>query len=432
MKIHSKLLTAAVLLIALTSACTSTPAGESSESAIAPSRPAASGPSSQATSSGSASLPGSASPSGSAGESPSTAPAAGKPGPVRLEEIAPQGTYDRPVGLERRSGEPDKLYVVEQAGKIRLLDLADPEAKPAEVLDITDRVQDDGNEQGLLGLAFDPAHPADAYVNYTTETHTVISRFSADPSAPDRLIPSSEQVILTFEQPYSNHNGGQLAFGPDGMLYIATGDGGGAGDPRGNGQNRKSLLGKILRIDVSRQDGSRAYAIPADNPFAGGDGAPEIYAYGLRNPWRFSFDSETGRLWAADVGQNEWEEINLIEKGGNYGWNIREGNECYKPAKGCASEGLQPPVYVYDHDAGVSVTGGYVYRGRLVPGLTGWYLFSDYAFGTVWALRLKEGGGVLHETLLQTGKQITSFGTDEAGEIYVVAQDGGIFRIGKG
>jgi glucose/arabinose dehydrogenase len=371
--------------------------------------------------------PVSASASASASES-----ASGTPGAIRLETIAPKGTYDRPLGLEKRFNQPDKLYVLEQAGRIRLLDLKQPQKNPSVVLDITDRVEDDGNEQGLLGLAFHPSNPAEAYVNYTTVTHTVISRFTADPSAPDRLDPSSEKVILTFKQPYANHNGGQLAFGPDGMLYIATGDGGGSGDPDGNGQNKETLLGKILRIDISREDGQRAYAIPADNPFAGGGGAPEIFAYGLRNPWRFSFDSATGQLWAADVGQNEWEEINLIDKGGNYGWNFREGEACYQPAKGCPSDGLTAPVFVYGHDIGVSVTGGYVYRGQLVPGLIGWYLYADYATGTVWGLRLKDGGGVEHETLLQTGKQVTSFGVDVTGELYMVAQDGGIFRIVKG
>lgn len=353
-------------------------------------------------------------------------------GEVRLVAAADEGTFDRPVGMALRSGATRKAYIVEQPGRIRLLDLTNPQDKPPVVLDITDRVKDDGNEQGLLGLAFDPAKPGDAYVNYTTATHTVISRFKADSSAPDRLDPSSEQVILTFKQPYANHNGGQLAFGPDGLLYIGTGDGGGAGDPKGNGQNKMTLLGKILRIDVSRGIGGRLYAIPSDNPFANGGGAPEIYAYGLRNPWRFSFDSQTGELWTADVGQNKWEEIDLIRKGGNYGWNIREGKACYKPAKGCAAEGLIDPVYVYGHDLGVSVTGGYVYRGGSIPEWAGLYVYADYATGTVWGLRRQEGGGIENRTLLESGKQITSFGTDEAGEIYVVSQGGGIFKIGMG
>lgn len=353
-------------------------------------------------------------------------------GELRLESVAAEDTYDRPLGLEKRSGQADKLYVVEQPGRVKLLDLSGAGADPLIALDITDRVQDDGNEQGLLGLAFHPGKPEEAYVNYTTRTHTVISRFTAVAGDPYRLDPKSEQVILTFEQPRSNHNGGQLVFGPDGFLYIGTGDGGGAGDPQGNGQNKNSLLGKMLRIDVDKAEGGRQYAIPADNPYARGGGAPEVYAHGLRNPWRFSFDAETGRLWAADVGQNKLEEINLIEKGGNYGWNIREGTECYKPAKGCSSDGLIPPVYEYGRDLGVSVTGGYVYRGKALPDLNGWYLYADYAAGTIWALRLADDGKAENRTLLETGEQITSFGTDVNGEIYVVAQDGEIFRIARG
>lgn len=367
------------------------------------------------------------------GSSPSAAPsspsASGAFPAIRLEPVAPKGTFDRPVGMDTRADWPNKLYIVEQAGRILVLDRERLQDRPSVVLDITDRVEDDGNEQGLLGLAFHPSRPDEAYVNYTTATHTVISRFMAFPGDPGRLDPSSETVILTFRQPYANHNGGQLAFGPDGMLYIAAGDGGGSGDPQGNGQNKSKLLGKILRIDVDRTDGNRLYAIPPDNPFADGGGAPEIYAYGLRNPWRFSFDAETGRLWAADVGQNRLEEIDLIEKGGNYGWNIREGTECYRPAEGCVSEGLIEPIYTYGREQGVSVTGGYVYRGRGIPELGGWYVYADYAFGTVWALRQREDGSVENRTLLESGLQIPSFGVDENGEIYVAAQEGSIWRL---
>jgi glucose/arabinose dehydrogenase len=350
---------------------------------------------------------------------------------LRLETLVQKGTFNRPVGLEKRPDRPDQLYVVEQGGTIRLLDLNQPQSGTKLVLDIRDRVRDDGNEKGLLGLAFHPAKPGEAYVNYTTDTHTVISRFTADQANGDRLDPKSEQVILTFKQPRSNHNGGQLAFGPDGMLYIASGDGGGSGDPYGSGQDKQSLLGKILRIDVDRQEGDRAYAIPDDNPFANGGGAPEVYAYGLRNPWRFSFDTETGQLWAADVGQNRLEEINLIVNGGNYGWNVREGTQCYKPAKGCATEGLIDPIYEYGRNEGVSVTGGFVYRGKQIPALNGWYVYGDYAMGTIWALR-QHDGRVENRKLFSSGLQISSFGTDVHGEIYVVAHDGGIHRIAAG
>ena len=365
-------------------------------------------------------------------ESSSQAPAASediRQLTFQLEAVAASETFDRPVGMDKRADRPGKLYIVEQAGSIRLLDLDHPRDKSPLVLDLTDRVRDNGNEKGLLGLAFHPARPDEAYVNYTTATHTVVSRILFDKSDSDRLDPASEQVLLTFKQPRSNHNGGQLAFGPDGLLYIATGDGGGSGDPDGNGQNKQSLLGKILRIDVDRKDGNRAYAIPADNPFVSGGGAPEVYAYGLRNPWRFSFDTKTGRLWAADVGQDRLEEINLIEAGGNYGWNVREGTACYKPAKGCAEQGMIPPIFEYGRDKGISITGGYVYRGQQIPALTGWYVYADYATGTIWALRQLTDGGVDNRTLLESRTQITSFGIDEYGEIYVIEQDGGIFRL---
>lgn len=368
-------------------------------------------------------------------ESPSQTPQSSSTGEelrtlkFRLDTVAASGSFDRPLGFVARTGQPSQFYIVEQEGKIRLLDSNRPKDKPALVIDLTDRVNDNGNEKGLLGLALHPKRTGEVYVNYTTATHTVISRISADKSNPNRLDPGSEEVLLTFKQPRSNHNGGQLAFGPDGMLYIAAGDGGGSGDPDGNGQNKNTLLGKILRIDVDRKDGDRAYAIPAGNPFISGGGAPEIYAYGLRNPWRFSFDVKTGQLWAADVGQNKLEEINIITAGGNYGWNVREGTACYKPAKGCASEGLIPPIFEYGRDKGVSITGGYVYRGEQIPALTGWYVYADYATGTIWGLRQLPDGKVDNRTLLESRTQITSFGTDDKGEIYVVAQDGGIYRL---
>ncbi|AZN39811.1 PQQ-dependent sugar dehydrogenase [Paenibacillus albus] len=358
---------------------------------------------------------------------------------IKLETIVPEGTLDNPVGVVSENGVTrdleGKLFVIEQKGRIVMVDPAHPATGAKTVLDIRDRVYTDGNEQGLLGLAFHPKKPGVAFVNYTTKTHSVIARFvMKDPEHPELLDPKSEVILLTYEQPFANHKGGQLAFGPDGYLYIGTGDGGSGGDPYGNGQNKQTLLGKILRInvDVGGYQGKR-YSIPADNPFADGEaGAPEIYAYGLRNPWRFSFDSVTGKLWAADVGQNRLEEIDIVEKGGNYGWNVMEGNLCYKPEEGCDRTGLIEPLYTYGRDLGVSVTGGFVYRGSAIPDLVGWYIYGDYAKGTIWALRQEADSRVRNVTLLQSGELITSFGVDAAGELYVCAQNGSLLRIVQG
>jgi glucose/arabinose dehydrogenase len=347
---------------------------------------------------------------------------------LKLENVFGGTVFDMPVGLEHRGGHSDLVYIIEQPGRIVSMRLSLPEAEPQAVLDLTDRVYDEGGEQGLLGIAFHPKKPNQAYVNYTTETHTIIARYDANPDHPELLDPASEQILLTFKQPFSNHNGGQLAFGPDGYLYIATGDGGSGGDPHHNGQNLNSLLGKILRIDVDAHTGEQAYAIPSDNPFVE-QGAPEIYAYGLRNPWRFSFDQETGLLWAADVGQNRLEEINLIDKGKNYGWRIQEGTECFDPKQGCDSAGLEQPIYTYGRDLGVSITGGYVYRGERHSELVGWYVYADYGTGTVWALRREEDGTVVNRTLLESDENITSFGRDADGELYLCTQEGRIYSL---
>ncbi|KRE69990.1 PQQ-dependent sugar dehydrogenase [Paenibacillus sp. Soil750] len=347
---------------------------------------------------------------------------------ISLTPFFEPNNFDHPVGLEHRVSAPQLMYIVEQPGRIISVNMDKPKEKPALVLDITDRVNDSGNEQGLLGLAFHPKDPTLAYVNYTTETHTVIARYNTLPNNPSLLDPTSEKVLLTFKQPYPNHNGGQLAFGPDGYLYIATGDGGSSGDPQNNSQNLQSLLGKILRIDVDKQDSGLLYAIPEDNPFIS-KGAKEIYAYGLRNPWRFSFDTVTGKLWAADVGQNRFEEINLIEKGKNYGWRIQEGFECYEPKEGCNKAGLEQPLFTYGRDQGVSITGGYVYRGTKLPELYGWYVYADYGTGNIWALSQQSDGTIKNRTLLASGLNIASFGKDAAGELYLATQDGKIMKI---
>jgi hypothetical protein len=299
----------------------------------------------------------------------------------------------------------------------------------APLLDISDRVRDSGNEQGLLGLAFDPAFDQNGYfyVNYTGRGGTTtISRFQIGDN-PNQADPSTETVLLTVDQPYANHNGGVLAFGPDGTLYIGLGDGGSAGDPQGNAQNLNSLLGKILRLDVSGADG---YTIPPDNPFASGGGRAEIWAYGLRNPWRFAFDAATGDLFIGDVGQNAWEEINYQpagEPGGrNYGWNLLEGTHPY--AVDSFSQGILP-IAEYGHNQGCSVTGGVVVRD---PNLTAWngvYLFGDYCTGIIWGILPDGAGGWNTQQLYDTSFNISSFGLDANGQVYLTDLNGGLYRL---
>lgn len=334
------------------------------------------------------------------------------------------------AGLERPTdlagaGE-GRLLVLEQPGRVRLVLDGVLQADP--FLDITDRVGSQGNEQGLLGIALHPRFAENGffYLNYTDRAGTtVVSRFQtlADGARAD---PASERILLTIEQPYANHNGGSLAFGPDGMFYIGTGDGGSAGDPQGNGQKLTTLLGKLLRIDV---DGGDPYAIPADNPFADGPrGRGEIWAYGLRNPWRFSFDRLTGDLWIADVGQNAWEEINFQPAGApggvNYGWNFREGAHPYRgePPAGLL---LTDPVAEYPHPEGCSVTGGFVYRGEKFPEFFGIYLYGDYCNGRVWGLLRQPDGSWQSQLLFETGTYLSSFGEDVRGELYLLDQRSG-------
>lgn len=399
--------------------------GESKESAE-PQRSSETPPASTPSAPSQSAVPSSEPPASAEPSVPVTAD--GKPGSIELYDPFKGTTFDNPVGVVSRAGYANQLYIVEQPGRIVAVNLDRPSDKPVKVLDITDRVYDKGGEQGLLGLAFNPDDPSRLYVNYTTKTHTIISSFHVAKGGLDRFDPASESVLLTYKQPYSNHNGGQLAFGPDGYLYIGSGDGGSGGDPHNNGQNLNSYLGKILRIDVNRQSEGRAYGIPEDNPFLK-DGLPEIYAYGLRNPWRFSFDTATGKLWAADVGQNSYEEIDIIEKGGNYGWRIQEGTACFNPKNGCSAEGLEQPIHTYGRELGVSVTGGYVYRGEARPDLTGWYIFGDYGSGMIWALRERGQDAVEVVDLLAADESLTSFGTDASGELYVCTQDGRILRI---
>ncbi|GAA4438242.1 PQQ-dependent sugar dehydrogenase [Pontibacter saemangeumensis] len=359
-----------------------------------------------------------------------------------LKDAYPSVEFDRPVEAVSVNDGQGRLYVVDQEGKIFWLPgSGETPAQPTLYLDISDRVKA-GGEMGLLGLAFHPDFKRNGYfyVNYTTDNplQTRISRFKAAAGNKGQVDPKSETILLTYEQPYRNHNGGKVTFGPDGYLYIAVGDGGSGGDPQNNGQDRTKLLGKILRIDVNTTSGNLKYGIPADNPYAGNTEGyrEEIYAYGLRNPWKISFDEETGRLWAADVGQNKIEEIDIIEKGGNYGWRIMEASECFDPSRNCDRTGLILPVHEYTHADGVSITGGFVYRGKAIPELQGKYIYADYVSGKVWALTLNGSGKKADNTLLlTTGFPVSSFGLDQDNELLVLGYggEGKLYRLhGKG
>lgn len=354
---------------------------------------------------------------------------------MELREAFPHLSFERPVGVYAPPDGSSRLFVLEQAGVIRSFPDDSATAEAPVFLDIRMYVDDGGNEEGLLGLAFHPDFSANGrfYVDYTAPDpdRTVVAEYRVDPADPAGGQPEEMKVILEVDQPYSNHNGGQIAFGPDGFLYIALGDGGSGGDPHGNGQDPSTLLGSILRIDVDRSSAGRAYGIPEDNPFAGnGQGLrEEIFAYGLRNPWRFSFDFSTGDLWAGDVGQNRIEEVDLVEAGGNYGWNIMEGSSCFEPSSGCDRADLILPVAEYTHDMGISVTGGFVYRGSQVPALEGRYVYADFGSGRIWTLDAANPEEPDVRQILRTGLSISSFGLDSRGELLLCAFDGKIYRF---
>ncbi len=354
-------------------------------------------------------------------QSPTTVPH------IELQPIATG--FTRPVYLTHAGDGSGRLFVVEQAGVIKIIRNGQTLATP--FLDIRDRIES-GGEKGLLSIAFHPKYKENGrfFVNYTARKEgllkTVIAEYRVSTANPD-VADRAEKIILEIEQPFGNHNGGLNKFGPEGFLYIGMGDGGAAGDPFNFAQNLEALLGKILRIDIESQ---LPYAIPADNPFVTKpDARGEIWAYGLRNPWRFSFDRCTGRLFAGDVGQDRIEEIDLIEKGKNYGWKIMEGSQCYDPPTLCNTQGLELPIAEYDHSLGCSVTGGYVYRGRQYPALVGHYLFGDYCSGRIWSLTEDSSGRWTMRQLLDSPLSISSFGEDEQGELYVVHYGGAIYRV---
>jgi glucose/arabinose dehydrogenase len=327
----------------------------------------------------------------------------------------------------------DRIFVVEQVGRIRIVRNGMLLSTP--FLDITGSVLS-GGEEGLLSVAFHPQYATNGflYVYHTiTGGNNVVERYHVSAS-PDQADASSRMLILTIPHPnFPNHNGGLLTFGTDGLLYIGTGDGGGGGDPNGNGQKTTTLLGKILRIDVNR---GNPYAIPADNPFANDTTgkAKEIWAYGLRNPWRYAFDPPSGLLYIADVGQSNWEEVDAVTAttpGVDYGWNIMEGMHCYPPGTAtCNISGLTLPVTEYDHSFGCSITGGYVYRGSTYPQMVGLYFFADFCSGRIWALDQPSPGVWRKTDVLDTSHAITSFGLDRNGELYLTdGNDGGLYHL---
>jgi glucose/arabinose dehydrogenase len=353
---------------------------------------------------------------------------------ISLEPILTEGLL-RPVYLTHAFD--GRLFIVEQDGTIRIIQ--EGQLLPEAFLDISERVGSNGYEQGLLSVAFHPDYATAGqpgtgvfYVYYTDNNgDTVVSHFQVSESSPNLADENSEVIVLQVDQPYPNHNGGLLKFGPDDYLYVGLGDGGSAGDPQGHGQNKDTLLGSMLRIDVSQAgDG---YEIPPDNPFVDDpDARPEIWSYGWRNPWRFSFDRLTGDMYIADVGQGMWEEVSFqpgnSQGGENYGWNIMEANACFS-AQSCDQSGLVLPIFDYDHSKGCSITGGYVYRGEQFPELAGNYFVADFCSGIMWRLFPDGTGHWLEAEFPSSGFPVSSFGEDVNGELYVLDHSGGVYQI---
>ncbi|NAS30609.1 glucose sorbosone dehydrogenase [Flavobacteriaceae bacterium R38] len=354
------------------------------------------------------------------------------PSEIEIVNAFPALRFTRPLDFQSPNDGTNRAFVVEQRGIINVFPNNADVQSSAVFLNIENIVDDSEEEMGLLAVAFHPNYDANGYfyVNYSSSrTLSRVSRFQVSSANSNVADPNSELVLLEIPQPFTNHNGGKLTFGPDGFLYIASGDGGSGGDPQGNAQNRMNLLGAILRIDVDRVENGLNYAIPIDNPFINDNNArDEIFAYGLRNPWRISFDIQTGTLWAGDVGQNQFEEIDIIESGNNYGWNILEGFNCFG-ANDCDQTNLTPPVFEYSHDNGdLSITGGYVYRGNAIPELQGRYIYGDFVSGRIWALT-NSGTSPANELIEDTNLNISSFGTDNANELYICSFDGAIYRF---
>ncbi len=352
---------------------------------------------------------------------------------IVVEKAFPNLEFERPVELQQPNDSKNILYVVEQAGKIYSFNNMGSTKTKNLFLDITDRVDDRSNEEGLLGLAFHPNFKKNGlfFVNYTASnpSRTVIARFKSNTT--NDAIASSELKILEYNQPHGNHNGGGIMFGPDGFLYIGVGDGGSGGDPEGNGQNRRTLLGSILRIDVDKNENGNNYSIPVDNPFAANKEGfkEEIFALGMRNPWRFCFNPNNDELWVADVGQNKLEEIDIVKNGGNYGWNFMEGNDCYDPPNDCEEPGLIRPVFEYNHSVGQSITGGRFYQHTEIKQLYGAYIYGDFVSGKIWALFYKDGRFQKNSLVTNEINGIASFGEDFDKQLYVLSFDGSIYRF---
>lgn len=337
-----------------------------------------------------------------------------------------------PLAIAAPDDGSGRLFVAAQGGKVWVVE-RDGTVRPEPMVDLASRLHS-GGEQGLLGLALHPEFPTDprVFVDYTDKAgDTILASLTLDPNDSNRLDPATHRQLLFVDQPFANHNGGGLAFGPDGFLYVSLGDGGSGGDPQGNGQNKDALLGKILRLDIDVPAGDQGYAIPSDNPFVDGSGGREVWLYGLRNPWRMSFDRATGDLWIGDVGQNAFEEVDVARAGIgglNFGWNRMEGSHCYE-TRVCPADGLTLPVAEYGRDLGCTVIGGYVYRGSAYPFLVGTYLFADYCSGRIFALDAASDGLVAPAIVGSGSGSISAFGEDADGELYVTALDGTISKV---